>query len=868
MNRRRTLGVETLRSSPLTLGPSVLGLLELNGAGMKDPLQFRRRSRKLRSSTVNSRYVVLDNSPRLRDYVERSIPSITCAMSAPLTAPQPPTSAEPEMAFVWFCDIVGYSKLPLREQRDVVTHLQSLIESTSSFQKAAASGNSVRLPTGDGVALAFLGDAEAPFECAREVSTLIRQQHATDLRLRIGIHAGLVTRFRDINGNVNLSGGGVNIAQRVMDCADSDHILVSGVAARLISDVSDWSGLLHRLGWATVKHSVRVEVFNFFGPDFGNATLPQKLNKQRRKRRFVVGLPTFTLAAAVVVLAWLMFSNKHEPRLEQLTFNPPEQGVNAAAVSPDGKYLAFVDPEGFFIRSIGADEVQTIPVPESLKKMAGSFEWSMAWFPNSQQLLLDGPESANGDDSIWEFSLVDRRVQLLRQHAQSASISSNDEIAFIDTSGDTSIWTMKGSGEDAHQVLAPREGESFWTVVWSPHGKRLACITQRADADLIEAIDPSGTRRELFREKDLVMSTASDFGTLFWAEGSILFARREGGASYSNLWKLKVDEGTGKRSGEPIRITKEAGFYFTDVSASADARNITFIRTGAYFTVLMGHLQGTSSGLDNVRSLIYEQHDYVPTGWSADSSELLFGKEDAPRRVFHENVQTLARSALVSDRHEEQAGAVPSPGGTNVLFWSWPLPSDTGVSKLTLKRVPWEGGIPHTVLQSDHSGTFRCPRLGRECLLSTYRAGQLAFSSFDAETGKTRSLGSIPVPLTDNYLWDISPSGETVALVASQTAGEVSFYTVHGTSLEKLRSFGPVKEIENVSWTADNRSVLLSVYSGAGSRLLRADTYGHTTELWNKMSEIIGSAIPSPDGSSVAMALTRTAESNVWELHQ
>jgi class 3 adenylate cyclase len=180
-----------------------------------------------------------------------------------------------EIAHVLFMDIVSYSTMPLDLQRRIVTELQDLVRSTEEFDNAQGEDRLIRLPTGDGMALVFFGDPEAPVRCALELSKLLRVH--PEIKLRMGIHSGPVYRLADINANRNVSGGGINIAQRVMDCGDAGHILVSSTVADVLVQLTAWKESLLDLGETRVKHDVQVHLFNVCTDNVGNKTVPKKL---------------------------------------------------------------------------------------------------------------------------------------------------------------------------------------------------------------------------------------------------------------------------------------------------------------------------------------------------------------------------------------------------------------------------------------------------------------------------------------------------------------------------------------------------------------------------------------------------------------
>ena len=189
------------------------------------------------------------------------------------------SSPELEIAHVLFIDIVGYSRLPMDHQRGQVEVLQKLTSNTSEFIRAKNQGQLISLPTGDGMALVFFGNAEAPIRCAIELTQKL--VGTPELKLRMGLHTGPVYRMADINANRNVSGGGINIAQRVMDCGDAGHILVSAAFASVLRQVTAWTPLLHDLGEVQVKHGIRVHVFNLLQDGIGNPQTPSAVTRQR-----------------------------------------------------------------------------------------------------------------------------------------------------------------------------------------------------------------------------------------------------------------------------------------------------------------------------------------------------------------------------------------------------------------------------------------------------------------------------------------------------------------------------------------------------------------------------------------------------------
>jgi CHASE2 domain-containing sensor protein/class 3 adenylate cyclase len=185
--------------------------------------------------------------------------------------------ADLAIAHVLFIDIVAYSKLAIDQQKEVVQQLNQCVRDSEQFRRADAAGKLIRIPTGDGVALAFFTSPDAPVRCAIEVSKAVRNSSA--LQLRMGIHSGPVDQLSDVNERSNLAGTGMNMAQRIMNCGDAGHILLSQRVAEDLVQYTRWRSQLHELGEVELKHGVRVSLVNLYIDEIGNPEVPQSLRR-------------------------------------------------------------------------------------------------------------------------------------------------------------------------------------------------------------------------------------------------------------------------------------------------------------------------------------------------------------------------------------------------------------------------------------------------------------------------------------------------------------------------------------------------------------------------------------------------------------
>src|SRR5438132_6473765 len=253
-------------------------------------------------------------------------------------------NAELEIAHVLFIDVVGYSRLLINEQSALLAELNQAVRTTPHFCTAEAAGKLIRIPVGDGMALVFFTNPEAPVQCALEICKAL-QKHP-HIHLRMGIHSGPVDPVTDVNDRSNVAGAGVNIAQRIMDCADAGHILLSKRVAEDLAQYGHWKSRLHDLGKIEVKHGVVVSVFNLYGEGFGNSQVPTRLKKQSRRlfpsggqtpasrRRNTVRAVAFLVLPIVIgISAWMYFRN-------------PSRGGSGAAFIPQ-KSIAVLPFDNF-----------------------------------------------------------------------------------------------------------------------------------------------------------------------------------------------------------------------------------------------------------------------------------------------------------------------------------------------------------------------------------------------------------------------------------------------------------------------------------------------------------------------------------------
>ena len=249
-----------------------------------------------------------------------------------------PSDSKLEIAHVLAMDLVGYSTLLINKQSRVLADLNRIVRDAARFREADAQGKLLRLPTGDGMALVFFNDPEAPIECAMEIAAAMKS--SPEIRLRMGIHSGPVNQVVDVNDRSNIAGAGIDIAQRVMDCGDAGHILLSKRVAEDLAPLPRWNPHLHELGECDVKHGRKVSLVNFYTAEIGNPARPIKCASGAAGRSTSAGSnlrsqkPALVAAAALFVIALgLATFLLSRPKVSQLWTNPSAARANSQSIA-------------------------------------------------------------------------------------------------------------------------------------------------------------------------------------------------------------------------------------------------------------------------------------------------------------------------------------------------------------------------------------------------------------------------------------------------------------------------------------------------------------------------------------------------------
>ena len=323
-----------------------------------------------------------------------------------------------EIGHVLFMDLVGYSKLLLDEQREQLQRLTEIVRDTEQVRAAEAADKLIRLPVGDGMALVFFSSPEAPVRCAIQISERLKQY--PQLKLRMGIHSGPVNEVRDVNDRANVAGAGINMAQRVMDCGDAGHILLSKRVAEDLAHSRQWRAYLHDLGECAVKHGVPIFLVNLYTDEIGNAQLPERVKQWQSEQAAQAVDQTSTpprkhvlIAGAVLLIAIVSFGVWLYFKQAAVTSPGPEKTIAVLPFqnfSPDKDNAFFADGvQDDILTSLAKIKDLRVTSRSSVMKFRDAAEQNLRQIGKALGVanVLEGSVRREGDRVVVNVQLVD-----------------------------------------------------------------------------------------------------------------------------------------------------------------------------------------------------------------------------------------------------------------------------------------------------------------------------------------------------------------------------------------------------------------------------------------------------------------------------
>jgi Tol biopolymer transport system component/DNA-binding winged helix-turn-helix (wHTH) protein len=543
--------------------------------------------------------------------------------------------------------------------------------------------------------------------------------------------------------------------------------------------------------------------------------------------------------------------------LQRLTTNAAENRIFTSAISPDGKYLAYSDKTGAYLRLLSTGEVHLLP-----KSSGITF---LGWFPDSSQLLASWA-IAPANRRLWTLSILGGSARQISDEAWSASVSPDgSQIVFLKGAslGESGqeIWLMRSNGADQRKLMSFPEGE-FASPVWSPDGRWIAYLKSKTAPDTEE------TWIELFnleQGKRVVLSEPllSVWGLIWLPDGRLLYAKYEPPPSQnsSNFWAARIDLSTG-RFGTPARITSGDGFV-VGPSITADGKNLVFNRTRPQADVYVAEFSSKGPRLSTPRRLTLDDADDIPFDWTVDSKAVLFiSSRTGTANIFRQRIDETSAEMLVIDQEKKSAICRLSPDGSQILYLIPSNPSDNS-QPMRLMRAPIDGGPPQIVLEAPAIGNYECSHAPATiCAFSQERPKELVISIFDPAIGKPHEVAKLQTQGA-GWGWGLSPDGTSIAAITlGATDNRIRLLSLTGQPARDLIVKG-WRGFDSIDWAADSKGLLVASNAGLMQSLLYVDLVGNAHSIWQVNSIWPTWAIPSRNGKYVAIPAP-TVDSNVW----
>jgi len=597
----------------------------------------------------------------------------------------------------------------------------------------------------------------------------------------------------------------------------------------------------------------------------------------KRGWRLTVGLALAALGviACAFLVRRVLVGHSEEPRpnfsQRRLTANPHDAPLTSGVISPDGKYLAYSDPTGLYLRTVDSGETISVPLPKELDAMPES------WFPDGVHLVVSHFDDLERKrPSLWKISVVGGTPRKLTDAGLSARVSPDgSKIVFLRGPwDDEEIWLMDADKNTTSRIV-DGGGDHFGPIAWAPDGKRFACIRMPDRFSTgglgmrIEVFDAATGRGE---------TILSDFRlgeVIAWPEsGRLIYALQEdppNGENF-NLWWARLDERTGRPSGSATRITNDQS-PIADISVTSDGKRLALLRREFQTDVYLGDLLGHGTQLSALRRFTLDDRNDWPSAWTPDSKAVLFlSNRDGPNHIFRQSVDATHPDLLVGGK-DDLGPPQLTPDGLSALYVVHPSSGKT-TDNSRIMRVPLSGGPAELALEEPGIGGYKCARLPSiMCIYSRIENGLQRFFIFDPAGGKVTELPAAKRPSDDGpgSVWSLSPNGRYLAspLAAHPYEALPLGLRVVDLATGKQREI-PVPSvllIMGMDWAPDSRSLWVGGYMGrssGGTRsgIVRVDLTGHVRTVLEGSSMAIWFAIPSPDGRRVAV-LAHTDKSNV-----
>ena len=560
---------------------------------------------------------------------------------------------------------------------------------------------------------------------------------------------------------------------------------------------------------------------------------------------------------------------------QRLTANPSDVPVKAAAISPDGKYLAYADPTGLYLRQISSGETRRWSLPKDFDAFPRS------WYPDGAHLLIVRDPGHSSDSSLlkpslYKLSILGGEPQKIMSDAWGGTVSPDgSRIAYLSPTNGGDLWIMDSDGANARKVVGdpePNKGgagqDLIWRVVWSPTGQHLAYIQAhyRNTPEPVEPIsslrivDPDGRGAGVVLEDARLGPVA-----LWWGPGDrILFSYREDPANAQRnygVYSIRIDSRTGKAIGPPQAVTRAEGFI-GGMTGTADGKRLVLWRLRVTAQVFISDYDAGTRQWKEPRRLILDANENLAWAWTADSKAVFFvSNRNGTWKLFKQAIDETSPEALVEGPSISDPRL--SADGTQVLYLSSSNPDDASFPAEVMSK-PIAGGTRRVVIQGKGITNFQCAMAPSTlCLFSQVDDHGVTYRVFDLEHGVGRELLKLPHQIWSlNGNWSLSSDGSKLALFLDQH--RIRFFSVTtGAAHDATVKDWP---LSNGDWGANSQTVFMPSHSPGGVPvILEVDQTGKVkVVLQGKPNTDFGWMIQSPDSRHAVLGEYIPADNNAW----
>ncbi len=549
----------------------------------------------------------------------------------------------------------------------------------------------------------------------------------------------------------------------------------------------------------------------------------------------------------------------------RLTANPENEPIMSAALSPDGRYLAFTDRTGLFLRVVGSGETHSVAVPDPGKAR------SVSWFPDGNHVLATRVATPSGQPSLWDVSVFGGTPRKLIDGAENGLVSPDgSQLAFLRGEyGGQEIWLAQPDGGNAHKLLG-EQGDNISAFAWSPDGRRISYISTRYMHGM-EETDASLFVRDLATQAtNRLLTSARLRGALVWTrDGRLIYSYAElpPNQNDANLWAVRLDLQGYRIIGQPQRLTSGPDGKMR-ASISADGKHLSYIRWAESPVVYVAQIDRAGGSLAPLRRLSLIERRNLPFSWTPDSKSVIFSSDrDGVFHLFRQAIDQPAPDLLVGGDQSVTAARL-NPDSSEILFVRNPDPGDRQ-GLVRLMRLPVSGGTPQLVLAEPSITNFQCARApSTVCVFSQVSSDSLDFFTFDPVTGKKTPLTRIEGAASHLQNWSLCPDGLTLALAKKTHVpgpANIRLFSI-ADGKDRTLTLQDWSGISSLDWAADGRTIWVTASSSAGIQtLLNVDLRGRAKPFLQEPEKDLGWAIPSPDGRRLAI-WEASGNSNAWLL--